>query len=133
MATPPEHGATGAEEPETANDLDLRTSLAADRTMLAVERTYAAWMRTGLASLAAAIGTKALLADEVAAWLVLATSVVLILFAELCFIAGIWREVTGQALRPRPDTSALPAWLLIAFNGVLIVLGVLVLIGIATR
>jgi len=112
---------------------DRRTSLAADRTLLAAERTYAAWMRTGLASLAAGIGAQSLLEKLVQPWLVLATSIVLILFSEFCFAAGIWREITGKSLRPNPDTARLPAWLLVAFNSFLLLLGLAVLIGIITR
>ena len=110
-----------------------RTRLAADRTLLAAERTYAAWMRTGLASMAAGIGAKALLDKLVDPWLVLTASLVLILFAEFCFICGVWRELTGHSHPPRPDTPRLPAWLLIVFNGFLVVLGGAVLIGILTR
>ena len=112
---------------------DRRTRLAADRTLLAAERTYAAWMRTGLASLAAGIGAKALLEELVADWLILATSIVLITFSEFCFVAGIWRELTGKALRPDPDTARLPGWILLLFNGFLIVVGIAVLLGIVSR
>ena len=112
---------------------DRRTRLAADRTLLAAERTYAAWMRTGLASLAAGIGAKALLEELVADGLILATSIVLITFSEFCFVAGIWRELTGKALRPDPDTARLPGWILLLFNGFLIVVGIAVLLGIVSR
>ena len=112
---------------------DRRTKLAADRTLLAAERTYAAWMRTGLASLAAGIGAKALLEELVADGLILATSIVLITFSEFCFVAGIWRELTGKALRPDPDTARLPGWILLLFNGFLIVVGIAVLLGIVSR
>ncbi|MEO6388880.1 MAG: DUF202 domain-containing protein [Croceibacterium sp.] len=112
---------------------DRRTKLAADRTLLAAERTYAAWMRTGLAGLAAGIGAKALLDKLVDPWLVLTASIVLILFSEFCFISGIWRELAGKPVRPDPDASRMPAWLLIVFNGFLVLLGIAVLIGILTR
>jgi len=112
---------------------DRRTKLAADRTLLAAERTYAAWMRTGLASLAAGIGAKALLDKLVPDWLVLSASIVLIVFSEFCFVAGIWRELTGNALRPDPDATNLPAWLLVVFNGFLVLLGLAALVGIVTR
>lgn len=146
MAGNVEHRAAKAEEKladsaetlvdsaETQEDsAERRTRLAADRTLLAAERTYAAWMRTGLASLAAGIGAKALLQDLVADWLVLATSIVLITFSEFCFVAGIWRELTGKALRPDPDTARLPGWILLLFNGFLIVVGLAVLLGIVSR
>jgi putative membrane protein len=110
-----------------------RTRLASDRTLLAAERTYAAWMRTGLASLAAGIGAQSLLDGLVAPWLVLATGVVLILFSEFCFVAGIWREMTGKSPKPDPDTARLPAWLLVAFNAFLVAVGFAVLVGIVAR
>ncbi|WP_121114460.1 YidH family protein [Croceibacterium ferulae] len=112
---------------------DRRTQLASDRTLLAAERTYAAWMRTGLASLASGIGARALLDGLVANWLVLATAIVLILFSTFCFVAGIWREITGRALRPDPDTARLPGWLLVAFNAFLVVVDLAVLVGIAAQ
>jgi putative membrane protein len=112
---------------------DRRTKLASDRTLLAAERTYAAWMRTGLAALASGIGAQALLDQLVAPWFVLAASIVLIVFAELCFVARVWRELTGDAMRPGPDAPRLPSWLLIVFNGFLIVLGGAVLVGLVGR
>ena len=146
MASTVEHRAAKAEEKlaDSADTLvdsavtqedsaDRRTRLAADRTLLAAERTYAAWMRTGLASLAAGIGAKALLEELVSDGLILATSIVLITFSEFCFVAGIWRELTGKALRPDPDTARLPGWILLLFNGFLIVVGIAVLLGIVSR
>lgn len=122
-----------AESAENQEDsADRRTQLAADRTLLAAERTYAAWVRTGLAALAAGIGAKALLENLVSPWLVLATSIVLILFSEFCFIAGIWREVSRAVPPPQTDTPRLPGWLLIVFNGFLIILAIAVLVGIVT-
>ena len=146
MASTVEHRAAKAEEKlaDSADTLvdsavtqedsaDRRTRLAADRTLLAAERTYAAWMRTGLATLAAGIGAKALLEELVSDGLILATSIVLITFSEFCFVAGIWRELTGKALRPDPDTARLPGWILLLFNGFLIVVGIAVLLGIVSR
>jgi putative membrane protein len=143
MATPVEHRAakaqekladsadTLAESAETQEDSAARrTKLAADRTLLAAERTYAAWMRTGLASLAAGIGARALLDKLVAPWVVLVSSIVLLAFAGFCFLAGIWRELAGKSLRPDPDAAQLPAWVLLVFNGFLLALSVMVLVGI---
>lgn len=112
---------------------DIRTRLAADRTLLASERTYAAWMRTGLAALAAGIGAKALLNALVQPWLVMATSIVLIVFAQFCFVCGVWRELTGNVPSIHPDTRRLPGVLLVGFNGFLIVLGFAALFGVVTR
>lgn len=112
---------------------DRRTQLAGDRTLLAAERTYAAWLRTGLASLAAGIGAQKLLEGLVAPWLVLAASIVLIALAEFCFVAGVWRQLTGNFERPRPDMPMLPGWVLIFFNGFLALVGGVVLVGLTTR
>ena len=109
-----------------------RTRLAANRTLFAAERTYAAWVRTGLASLAVGIGAQSLLDKLVTPWLVLASSIVLVLFAEFCFVARIWRELTGKAVRPDPDTPKLLAWVPVVFNGFLLLLGAAVLVGIVT-
>lgn len=46
-----------------------RTDLAEDRTLLANERTYASWMRTGMASVAVALGFRALLRDFEPQWI----------------------------------------------------------------
>lgn len=108
---------------------DRRTELAGDRTLLASERTYAAWLRTGLAALAAGIGAQKLLEGVVASWLAHAAAVVLILLAEFCFVAGVWRQLTGAEIKPRPDVPMLPGWVLVVFNGFLVLLGAAVLVG----
>ena len=112
---------------------ERRTQLAGDRTLLASERTYAAWLRTGLAALAAGVGARALLEDLVAPWLVVTASVVLILLAEFCFVAGVWRQLVRAVPPPRPDTPSLPAWLLVVFNGFLVLLGAAVLVSVVTH
>jgi putative membrane protein len=122
-------GSTLAQE----DSADRRTKLAGDRTLLASERTYAAWLRTGLAALAAGIGAQKLLETVVAPWLVLAASVVLLVLAEFCFVAAVWRELAGTRVRPQPDMPMLPGWLLVVFNGFLVLLGAAVLIGIVSR
>jgi len=58
---------------------------------------------------------------------------VLIVFSEFCFVAGIWRELTGKSLRPDPDTARPPAAVLVVFNSFLLLLGLAVLFGILTR
>jgi putative membrane protein len=108
---------------------DRRTELAADRTVLAAERTYAAWVRTGLAALASGIGARALLDKIVPGWLIGATGTVLILFAGFCFVAAVWRQM-GQVSPPRPDTRRIPAALLIAVNGFLLIVCLAALVGV---
>lgn len=116
-----------------ADTADRRTVLAADRTILAAERTYAAWVRTGLGALASGIGARALLQGLVSEWLVMTTTVMLLLFAEFSFIAGIWRQLRPVAPAPETDTPRLPAALLVTFNGFLVLLGAAVMIGILTE
>ncbi|HKT85923.1 MAG TPA: DUF202 domain-containing protein [Novosphingobium sp.] len=108
---------------------DRRTELAADRTVLAAERTYAAWVRTGLAALASGIGARALLEDIVPKWLGMATGSVLVVFAGVCFVAAVWRQMLRVA-PPRPDTPRLPAAMLIAINGFLLLVSLAALVGI---
>ncbi len=45
-----------------------RTDWAEDRTMLANERTFAGWMRTGMASVALALGLRAVFGDFEPTW-----------------------------------------------------------------
>ena len=119
-----EHSAEGQ-----TDSADRRTELAADRTVLAAERTYAAWVRTGLAALASGIGARALLDKIVPNWLVGTTGSVLILFSGFCFIAAVWRQMIKVA-PPRPDTRRIPAALLIAINGFLLIVSLAALVGI---
>jgi putative membrane protein len=43
-----------------------------------------------------------------------------VLFSSFCFVAAVWREMTPVA-PPQPDTRRLPAWLLFAVNGFLVI------------
>ena len=115
---------------QQVDSADRRTELAADRTVLAAERTYAAWVRTGLASLASAVGAKALLHGIIPTWLVIITGSVLALFSAFCFVAAVWREVRPKILNPTPHAKRLPAPLLVAINGFLVLISLAALIGI---
>jgi putative membrane protein len=112
---------------------DRRTELAADRTVLAAERTYAAWMRTGLAALVSGLGAKPLLEGLLPGWLILASTIALLVFAEFCWVAAVWRQLDRGAPPPRPDVRTLPAWVLTIFNAFLFILGLAILVGILTR
>lgn len=68
---------------ETHKLADTRTQWAEDRTVLANERTFAAWMRTGMASVALALGLKAVF--RVTDYPILAKSV-----AELFILCAIF-------------------------------------------
>lgn len=114
---------------QQTDSADRRTELAADRTILAAERTYAAWVRTGLAALAFGIGARAILDGLIPKWLVAATGSILILFAAACFMAAVWRQMLRVA-PPRPDAPRIPAWLLVALNGFLLLVSLAALVGI---
>ena len=127
------HSAAAIETSAAAQEdsADRRTQLAADRTVLAAERTYAAWVRTGLAALAAGVGARALLEHVVAGWLTLATAALLIAFSGFCFVAAVWREITPD-IRPQAETRKLPAAMLIAVNGFLVLVTLAALVGVVT-
>lgn len=71
------------------NDLaEDRTDWAEDRTILANERTFAGWMRTGTASLAIAVGLRALFDEVEPTWMPKAVSTIFILLAVYIFWAA---------------------------------------------
>jgi putative membrane protein len=109
---------------------ERRTELAADRNVLAAERTYAAWVRTGLAALASGVGARALLGTLLPEWLARLTGTVLVAFSVFCFVAAVWRELNPGAPPPRPDTRRLPAPLLIAVNGFLVLVGIAAMVAV---
>jgi putative membrane protein len=115
---------------ELTESADRRTQLAADRTMLAGERTYAAWVRTGLAALASGIGARTLLQDLFPPWVGKLTGSVLILYSVLCFVAAVWRALEPGAPPPQLDTRQLPPAVLIAVNGLLVLVGVAALVAV---
>jgi putative membrane protein len=108
---------------------DRRTELAANRTVFAAERTYAAWVRTGLASLASGIGAKKLLEGVIPEWMIISTGSVLVLFSAFCFAAAVWRQVFTGAQPPQPDVKRLPPYLLVIFNGFLMLVALAALFG----
>ena len=65
-----------------------RTDWAEDRTILANERTFAGWMRTGMASLALAVGLKALFGEFEPTWLAKAVASVFVCVAVYIFWAA---------------------------------------------
>lgn len=108
------------------------TQLAADRTILAAERTYAAWVRTGLAALASGIGAKALLHDVVVRPLPTIAGATLAGFSAFCFVAAVWREMAPSWTSPAPEVRRLPPAMLIAVNGVLVLVSLCAVYGVLT-
>ena len=71
------------------NDLaESRTNWAEDRTILANERTFAGWLRTGMASLAVAIGLKAVFGDFDPTWAAKAVATIFVVAAIYIFWAA---------------------------------------------
>jgi putative membrane protein len=72
---------------DTRNELaEDRTDLAEDRTLLANERTFAGWMRTGLSSVAIALGFQALFSRMEPGWVPRAISTTFVLVGVLMFV-----------------------------------------------
>ena len=113
-----------------ADGADRRTILAGDRTLLATERTYAAWMRTALASLAAGVGSTAVFKDTLPKLIGHLIATVLIVFAGVCLVAAVWRELRGTPITPHPDIKPIPAKLLVPMNFFLLLVTVAALVGI---
>lgn len=85
-----------------------RTDLAEDRTLLANERTYASWMRTGMASVAVALGFRALLRDFEPDWVakliatvfaVAGAGIIWFAFRRACAISA---ELDSHRIRSMP-------------------------------
>ena len=65
-----------------------RTDWAEDRTILANERTFAGWMRTGMASLAVAVGLKAVFGDFDPTWAAKGIATIFVITAIYIFWAA---------------------------------------------
>ena len=115
---------------EFADSADRRTVLAGDRTLLATERTYAAWVRTALAALAAGVGSTAVFKNTLPRLLGHMIGTVLIMFAGVCLIAAVWRELRGTPITPHPDIKPIPAALLVPMNFLLLLVAAAALVGI---
>ncbi|MFP7672594.1 YidH family protein [Marivita sp. S0852] len=68
-----------------------RTDWAEDRTVLANERTFAGWLRTGMASVAIALGLRALFRPYEPTWVPKVVATVFIVAALLIFVSA-WRQ-----------------------------------------
>lgn len=72
-----------------SNELaEERTEWAEDRTILANERTFAGWMRTGMASVAVAIGLRAVFGEFEPTWMAKAVATLFIILATYIFWAA---------------------------------------------
>ena len=85
-----------------------RTDWAEDRTLLANERTFAGWLRTGMASVALAIGLNAVFRPFEPTWAAKAVSTVFVLTAILIFLAAAQKSRAAQKRITSHDTEAQP-------------------------
>ena len=105
----------------TKATIDTREELAQDRTALASERTYASWVRTGLASLAAALGIAKFIDNTVPVWTVRTIATLLILLAALSFILAAWRY-TGLCKKLKNlDIALIPHQIVLSISGFLVI------------
>ncbi|WP_341862823.1 DUF202 domain-containing protein [Gymnodinialimonas sp. 57CJ19] len=92
---------------ETATELAMeRTDWAEDRTIMANERTFAGWMRTGMASVALALGMKAVFGDFEPVWAAKATASIFIVLA--CYIFFTARQQSCATQTRMNDHAAEP-------------------------
>lgn len=93
---------------QSRDEAGQRTDLAEDRTLLATERTYASWMRTGMASVAVALGFRALVRDFEPDWVARLVAIVFALtgaaiiwfaFRRACSVAS---ELNSHEIRSMP-------------------------------
>jgi putative membrane protein len=103
--------------------------LAADRTLMALERTYAAWVRTGLAALASGVAARTVLGSAAPPLISDLLGSVLILFSAFCFVAGVWRDLSGAGAASAHDIARVPPIALICANGAMVLLSLLALLG----
>ncbi len=85
MPTHPTHNGSMSSNNDLAED---RTDWAEDRTILANERTFAGWMRTGMASLAVAIGLRAVFGEFEPTWAAKAVATAFVVAAVYIFWAA---------------------------------------------
>ena len=88
---------------------EARTDWAEDRTVLANERTFAGWMRTGLASVALALGLKAVFGAAEPTWIAKAVATLFIAIAIGLFWAARGQAHKAQQRLHTHDAEAQPA------------------------
>ena len=84
-----------------------RTDWAEDRTILASERTFAGWVRTGLASVAVALGLHALFGAFEPTWIPKLLSSLFILTAVVIFVSA-WRGTVRTQKRMHGHETSRP-------------------------
>ena len=83
-----------------------RTDWAEDRTVLANERTFAGWMRTGMASIAVAIGLKAVFGDFEPTWVAKGVATIFLIVAIYIFWAARQQSCATRDRMTERDAKA---------------------------
>lgn len=94
---------------KNSSDADMagtRTAWAEDRTLLANERTFAGWMRTGMASIALALGLKAVFKDTEHPLIAKGAAEMFILIAILIFWSAVAKSRKAQKRMNSHDIAA---------------------------
>ncbi len=99
---------------------ESRTDWAEDRTILANERTFAGWMRTGMASLAVAIGLKAVFGDFSPTWIAKAAATIFVVCAIAIFVAAAQRSQKTQVRIDSHSTDPQPSRRMMIIAGVFV-------------
>jgi putative membrane protein len=81
-------------------------------------------------SLAAGVGAKKTLGEELPEGVVVLTGSVLVAFAAFCFAVAVWRKLYPGTPPPRPEVRRLPRALLFALNGFLALVALAALLGV---
>lgn len=95
-----------SENPGPNEMAETRTAWAEDRTMLANERTFAGWMRTGMASIALALGLKAVFKDTDHILIAKGAAELFILVAIFIFWAAALKSREAQKRMDCHDVEA---------------------------
>ncbi|MBC7283281.1 DUF202 domain-containing protein [Hoeflea sp.] len=107
------------------NDLaEERTDWAEDRTILANERTFAGWLRTGMASLAIAVGMHAVFREFEPTWVAKSAATVFILLAIYIFWAAretareTLKRLTNQEAQTQPSRRMTKLWIVFTIGAI---------------
>jgi putative membrane protein len=96
-------------EHDRSDMAESRTDLAEDRTVLAHERSFASWLRTGMASVAIALGFNALFRSLEPTWAAKAIATVFLIIAIFIFTSAERRACSIMAkLQPHRVAALKP-------------------------
>lgn len=95
-----------SDNPSSNEMADTRTAWSEDRTILSNERTFAGWMRTGMASIALALGLKAVFKDTDYPLVAKSVAELFVVVAILIFWAAVSQSRKTQKRMNEHDVQA---------------------------